>query len=131
MVIDTSALLALLQMEPRAEAIADAVEADAVRLVSAATLLEASIVMAARHGDAGVRLLDRLVEQADVEVVPVTAEHARLGLEAFERFGKGRHPAALNYGDCFSYALARASGESLLCLGEDFPRTDLDRVPLP
>ena len=128
MVIETSAVLAILEAEPEAAAFAEAIERDPVRLVSAASVLEASIVIVARHGDAGARELDLLLLRAQAEVIPVTAEHAALGRDAYSRFGKGRHPAALNFGDCFAYALARASGEPLLFKGEDFGRTDVVAV---
>jgi ribonuclease VapC len=128
MVIDTSALLAILGDEPEAPAFASAIEQDPVRLVSAASVLEASIVVVARHGDSGARELDLLLLKAQAEVVPVTAEHAALGRDAYVRYGKGRHPAGLNFVDCFAYALARASGEPLLFKGDDFGRTDVAAV---
>jgi ribonuclease VapC len=124
-VIDTSAILAILEAEPDAAAFAEAIEMDPVRLVSAATVLEASIVVLARHGDAGARELDLFLLRAQADVVPVTAEHAALGRDAWVRYGKSRHPAGLNFGDCFAYALARASGEPLLFKGQDFRRTDV------
>jgi ribonuclease VapC len=127
-VIETSAVLAILQAEPEAAAFAEAIERDPVRLVSAASVLEASIVIVARYGDAGARELDLFLLKAQADVVPVTAEHAALGRDAYVRFGKGRHPAGLNFGDCFAYALARASGEPLLFKGEDFNRTDVAAV---
>ena len=97
----------------------------AVRRTSAATFLETSTVLESRHGAEGVQLLDLLIESAGVEVVAVDLAQARLARRAFARFGKGRHPAGLNYGDCFAYALARQLGEPLLCKGDDFSRTDL------
>ncbi len=124
MVIDTSALLALLGLEPEAARLAAAIEADATRLVSAATLVEAGIVVESRYGPAGGRELDLLIAKATLHIEPVTAEHAELARDAWRRFGKGRHPASLNYGDCFSYALARATGEPLLFKGDDFTQTD-------
>lgn len=101
------------------------VAADPVRLVSAASLLETSIVVEARHGDPGGRELDLLVHQAGVQVVAVTADHIEIAREAWRRFGRGRHPAGLNFGDCFSYALAQTSGEPLLFKGGDFSQTDI------
>jgi len=127
-VIETSAVLAILDAEPEAAAFAEAIERDPVRLVSAASVLEASIMVVARHGDAGARELDLFLLKAQAEVVPVTAEHAALGRDAYVRYGKGRHPAGLNLGDCFAYALARASGEPLLFKGGDFGRTDVATV---
>ena len=128
MVIDTSALLAILQDEPERRAFTEAIAAAAVRRTSAATVLEASIVMEARHGADGVRWLDLLIESASVDVAAVDVVQARIARRAFADFGKGRHPAGLNYGDCFAYALARQLGEPLLCKGNDFPRTDLTLI---
>jgi ribonuclease VapC len=125
LVIDTSALVALLGMEPEAPRLAQAMEADPLRLVSAATLVEASIVLESRQGEAAVRELDLLLARAGMQIEPVTAEQADLARQAWRRFGRGRHPAALNYGDCFSYALSRATGEALLFKGNDFPQTDV------
>jgi ribonuclease VapC len=128
MVLDTSALLAVLLNEPEAEIFRLAIEADPVRLLSAATLVETSIVIEARVGEAGGHELDRLLQKADVEIVAVDAEQAELARHAFRTFGKGRHAAGLNYGDCFSYALAQSSGEALLFKGGDFGKTDVGVV---
>jgi ribonuclease VapC len=127
-VIDTSALVALLAMEPEAARLAQAIEADPVRLLSAAALVETSIVLESRQGEAAMRELDLLVARAGVQVEPVTVEHAELARQAWRRFGKGRHSAGLNYGDCFSYALSRATGEALLFQGNDFQQTDVVTV---
>lgn len=128
MVLDTSALIAVLLDESDAVAFRLAIEADPVRLLSAATLVETSIVIEARVGEAGGRELDRLLQKADVEVVAVDAEQAELARHAFRKFGKGRHAASLNYGDCFSYALAESRGEPLLFKGGDFAKTDVAAV---
>lgn len=125
MVIDTSALVAILLSEPEQPRFAELIANAGVRLISAATELETSMVIEARRGPAGGRELDLLLHRARVTVVEVTAEQAELAREAWRRFGKGRHPAGLNYGDCFSYALAQVSGEPLLCKGEDFVKTDI------
>ena len=125
MVIDTSAFLAVLQDEPDRRSFTEAIEAAAVRRTSAATFVETSIILESRHGADGVRALDRLLESADIRVVAVDVAQARIARQAFADFGKGRHPAGLNYGDCFAYALARHLGEPLLCRGHDFERTDL------
>jgi len=125
LVIDTSALVALLGMEPEAARLAQAIEGDAVRLLSAATLLESSIVLESRQGEAAVRELDLLLAKAGVQIEPVTAEQAEVARQAWRRFGKGRHGAGLNFGDCFSYALSRVTGEALLFKGKDFPQTDV------
>ncbi len=125
MVVDTSALIALLSMEPEAARLAKAIEADPVRLISAATIVEAGVVIEARYGAEGARELDALISKAALTVEPFTAEHAEIARTAWRRFGRGRHPANLNLGDCFSYALARTSGEPLLFKGHDFAQTDL------
>jgi ribonuclease VapC len=124
-VIDTSALIALLGMEPEAARLAAAIEADGTRLISAASLLEAAVVIESRYGPDGGRELDLLIAKAGLSVEPVTAQQAEIAREAWRRFGKGRHPAGLNFGDCFSYALARVTGEPLLFKGTDFPQTDV------
>jgi ribonuclease VapC len=125
MVLDTSALLAVLLNESEAAAFRLAIEADPVRLLPAATLVETAIVIEARVGEVGGHELDRLLQKADVEVVAVDAEQAELARQAFRMFGKGRHAAGLNCGDCFSYALAQPSGEPLLFKGDDFAKTDI------
>lgn len=126
MVVDTSALVALLGLEPEAERLARALEADPQRLLSAATLVETALVIASRYGEAGERELDLLVAKAGLTVRAVDAQQAAFAREAWRRFGKGRHAAGLNYGDCFSYALAKATGEPLLFKGRDFSRTDIE-----
>jgi ribonuclease VapC len=128
MVLDTSALLALLLDEPEAEEFRAAVEEDTTRLVSAATLLETALVIEVRKGELGGRELDSLIHKAEVVVVPVDAEHVSEARRAYRRFGKGRHAAGLNFGDVFAYALARTSGEPLLFKGDDFAKTDIGRV---
>ena len=131
MVIDTSAFLAILQDEPDRRSFTEAIEAAAVRRTSAATFLEASIVAQSRFGAEGIQRLDMLLESAGIEVAAVDLVQARVARRAFVDFGKGRHPAGLNYGDCFAYALSRQLGEPLLCKGDDFARTDLDLVLPP
>jgi ribonuclease VapC len=128
MVLDTSALLALLLDEPEAEEFRTAVEEDTTRLVSAATLLETALVIEVRKGEPGGRELDALIHKAEVVVVPVDAEHVSEARRAYRRFGKGRHAAGLNFGDVFAYALARTAGEPLLFKGDDFAKTDIGRV---
>lgn len=125
MVLDTSALLAILGDEPERRAFNEAIEAADSRLMSAASFVEISIVIESRHGSEGLRDLDHFLSRAAIELVPVDAEQAQVARLAFSRFGKGRHPAGLNYGDCFSYALSMVSGEPLLYKGEDFSRTDV------
>jgi ribonuclease VapC len=130
MVIDTSAILALLFNEPEADDIEAALDLDTVRLLSAASYLEAAIVVEARLGEAGGREFDLLLHQARIDVATVTPEQAEVARDAWRRYGRGRHKAGLNYGDCFSYALSVVSGEPLLCKGGDFARTDVTRVGL-
>lgn len=125
MVLDTSAIVAILFDEPERFAFNRLIEEAPVRLLSAVSRVETSIVVESRKGRIGRRQLDRLLSVGSIEVVPVTAPLAELACEAHRRFGRGRHPAALNIGDCFVYALAKATGEPLLCKGEDFTRTDL------
>ena len=125
MVLDTSALLAILQNEAeRASFITNIVEAPVCR-ISAASYVEAGIVMQSRNGRAGLHQLMLFLSRANVSIEPVDKEQAELALEAYHRYGKGRHKAALNYEDCFSYALASAKEEPLLYKGTDFSLTDL------
>ncbi len=128
MVIDTSALIALLGMEAEAARVAAALESEATRLISAATVVETGLVIESRYGAQGGRELDLLIAKAELSIQPVTAEQAEVAREAWRRYGKGRHPAGLNFGDCFSYALARTSGEPLLFKGDDFIHTDITAV---
>ena len=125
MVIDASALLAILLGEPEAEELSRSIASDPKRLVSALSALEASIVIHGRKGPAGVRELDLLVHSMGATVVSLDAEQVLLARSAYEKYGKGHHPAALNLGDCCSYALARSSGEPLLFKGNDFSKTDV------
>jgi ribonuclease VapC len=126
MVIDTSAMLAILMREPVADRLVLAVEADRTRLVSAATVVEASMVLLGRYGEVGDPQLDRLLRGIGAEVVLVGEEQVALARDAALRFGRGRHAAALNFGDCFSYALSMARGEPLLFVGDDFSQTDVE-----
>jgi len=130
MVIDTSAILALLFNEPEADDIEIAIDEDPVRLMSAAAGLEAAIVVEARLGAAGGREFDLLLHKTRIDLVAVTREQMEVGREAWRRFGRGHHEANLNVGDCFSYALAAVSGEPLLFKGDDFSKTDIGRVAL-
>ena len=125
MVIDTSALLAILQNESEKDNFINAITDDPVRLLSAASYVEAGIVMEARYKVAGRHQLMLFITLAGISVEEVDGEQAELALDAYRRFGKGNHPAALNYGDCFSYALSAATGEPLLYKGEDFSKTDI------
>ncbi len=125
MVIDSSALVAILLGEPESESFIDAVVGAEVVRISAATFVETSMILESRRGAAGILLLDRWIDDAGIEVVAVDAAQARVARQAFSDFGKGRHQAGLNFGDCFSYALARRLGEPLLAKGDDLPRTDV------
>ena len=130
MVIDSSAIIAVLLNEANATQIAEAIDSGSQRLLSAASLLEASIVIESRKGEAAGRELDLLIYRAAIEVVAVDQDQVEMARIAWRRYGRGRDPAGLNYGDCFSYALARSRGLPLLFQGEDFSRTDIDAVPL-
>ncbi len=125
MIVDSSALVAILLAEPAHEALVDQLARAAVVGVGAPTLAETGTVLTARIGVAGRSLLARLLYEADIETIPYTAAHWPVAVDAFARYGKGRHPAALNFGDCLTYATCRLAGRPLLCTGEDFPRTDL------
>jgi ribonuclease VapC len=128
MVLDSSAVLAVLFDEPERRAFTLSIERDPRRLMSAANVLESALIAEARRGEPAGRELDLLLYRADVQAVPVDAAQVELARSAWRRFGKGRHPAGLNFGDCFAYALAAASGEPLLFKGEDFTRTDIAAV---
>jgi len=126
MVIDSSAIVAILLGEAEAERLAAAIEAGSPRLLSAASLVEASIVIETRKGEAGGRELDLFLYRAALEVVPVDQRQAEIARGAWREYGKGRHAAGLNYGDCFAYALAKATGSALLFKGNDFSQTDIE-----
>ncbi len=125
MVIDTSAFAAIFFAEPERQKFLAAITAAGTRLVSAATVLETGIVLEARQGEAAGREFDLFVIRENMQVVPVDADQSDLARSAWRRYGKGRHPAALNFGDCFVYALAKSSGEPLLAKGTDFSQTDI------
>jgi ribonuclease VapC len=127
MVIDTSAIVAIALNEPDAAELELRIADDPVRLISAATVLETTIVLETRLGDAGGREFDLWLLKVGAEVIPVDAEQIDAARRAWRRYGKGRHPAGLNYGDCFSYALALTRGEPLVFKGEDFAKTDINR----
>ncbi len=126
MIIDTSALLAILLGEPDAGRYEDAIAGAWPLRMSAIALLEAAMVVESRGGAKAGHELDVLLEKAAVELVPVTSEHANAARHAWRRFGKGNHRAALNLGDCFAYALAKTTGEPLLFKGKDFTHTDIE-----
>jgi ribonuclease VapC len=130
MVIDSSALIAILHGEPEAPAFLEAIQADPRRVVSAVTKLEAVMVAVGQRGLAGGGDLDRLLTRIRATIVPFDDAQADIAREAFARFGKGRHKAALNFGDCAAYALAMLEAEPLLCKGADFAATDVAAVEL-
>lgn len=127
-VVDTSALTAILENEEDAGACAESIAAADPPLISAATLVELGVVMLNRHGPKAATLVDALILEAGFQVESVTRQQAQLAREAYTHYGKGRHRAGLNYGDCFSYALAKATGLPLLFKGRDFGLTDIPAV---
>ena len=126
MIVDSSALLAVLFREPDAERYEAALGAAPACRMSLANVFETSIVWEGRGGSAAAHRFDLFMEQVGIEMVPVTAEHVTAARQAWRRFGKGNHPAALNFGDCFAYALAEVTGEPLLFKGDDFALTDIE-----
>jgi ribonuclease VapC len=129
MVVDTSAVVAILRQESGAEELLRRLTAAGSRRISAASLLEAAIVLESMSGERGGEQLDLFLARAQIEVEPVTAEHVRIARKAWRRYGKGTgHAARLNFGDCFSYALAQSLGEELLYKGADFAHTDIARA---
>lgn len=129
MVIDTSAIIAVLCDEPERRHFNELIEADPTRLVSAASMLESAIVLGARFGRGGVDDLEAFIAQAGIAVRAFTASQARLASDAYQRYGRGNHRANLNFGDCFAYALAQETGEPLLFKGKDFAQTDVTPAP--
>ena len=125
MIIDTSAVLAILFQESDRAEFALKIKHGNPRLMSAATLLEAAMVVEGRGGAAAGADLESFLRSAEIELVPVTLEQTETARVAWRRFGKGNHPARLNFGDCFSYALSKTTGEPLLFKGDDFAQTDI------
>jgi ribonuclease VapC len=125
-VIDTSAMMAILHDEPERRAFVDAIETAETRSLSVASFLETSMIVESRFGAEGVRDLDLFIGKAEIQLVAVDAEQAHVARQAFRQFGKGRHAAGLNFGDCFSYALARVLFEPLLYKGDDFANCDIE-----
>jgi uncharacterized protein with PIN domain len=130
-IVDSSAIVAILQDEPEASDFAEALAAADRRIMSAASYLELSMVMIDRRGAAAAQPIDRFLSGSLISIAAFNEEQARLAREAFMRFGKGRHKASLNFGDCMTYALARREGLPVLCKGTDFPATDIEVVPMP
>ncbi|NKB16511.1 MAG: type II toxin-antitoxin system VapC family toxin [Sphingomonadales bacterium] len=126
MVIDSSAVLAILQDEPERRQRNEPIAADPVRLLSAASCLEVGNIIGDRLGYEGARDLRYFLSETAMRIVPVTEAQAELARDAYRRYGRGNHPAALSFGDCFAYALAKTRGERLLFKGEDFTKTDIE-----
>ncbi len=130
MIVDTSALIAILRAEPEARAFAKAIESETVRRISAVSYVEAAAVIDSARDPIASRRFDDLIRDASLQIEPVTESQARIAREAYRDFGRGSgHPARLNFGDCFAYALAKAKNEPLLFKGEDFARTDIEPGP--
>jgi ribonuclease VapC len=128
MIIDSSAILAVIRKEPGYERIVHELAASPATRIGAPTRLEAGIVLTARLGPRGKTALARFLQENSIETVAFDEAHAGVALDAYSRFGQGRHPASLNFGDCCTYAVAAIAGEPLLCLGDDFAQTDLALV---
>ena len=125
LVVDTSAAVAVILGEPGSDVLAARLEEASARLMSAAIRVELGIVIEARLGPAGQDVVERFLRDATVDIVPVDADLASRAMSGWRRYGKGRHPAGLNFGDCFTYALAERTGHPVLCTGEDFAATDI------
>ncbi len=125
MILDTSSLVAVIAEEPDAELYIEAISRAPLCRISAGNFLELSIVIESQFGSDVLRQCDALFRRVGIVIEPVTVEHIHVARQAYHDFGKGRHPAGLNFGDCFAYALARATGEPLLFKGGDFGKTDI------
>lgn len=130
MVIDTSALVAIFLAEPERKLLLDLVLQAETRMISAATVLETGIVLEAKRGESAGREFDLFLVRANLQVVAVDSEQTEIARSAWRKYGKGRHPAALNFGDCFAYALAKFAGQPVLAKGTDFAATDIEVCPL-
>jgi ribonuclease VapC len=128
LVVDTSAAVAVITGEPGSDELAVHLENAVARMMSAAIRVELGIVIEARLWPAGQDVVDRFMRDAKIDIVPVDADLAARAMSGWRRYGKGRHPAGLNYGDCFTYALAERTGHPVLCTGNDFAATDLPVV---
>jgi ribonuclease VapC len=128
MILDTSAILAVVFKEPGFEELLEKIVDAPIVAAGTATLAETGIVLHARLGHAAHGLLERLLDELSIEEIPFGSIHWREAVDAYRRFGKGFHPAGLNFGDCLTYATAQLSGEPLLFVGSDFARTDVESV---
>lgn len=126
MVIDTSAIVAILRSEPEAARLEGALVSDSIRLVPATCVLEARMVLVSRRGEHALAEIDLWLRKIEADIIPVDAELVDLATQAWLTYGKGRHPAALNFADCLSYALAKRADEPLLFIGKDFAQTDIE-----
>ncbi len=124
MILDSSALVAIVLQEPDAEHLLERMRNASHLAIGAATLLETGIVLSARLNEDARGLLARLLQESGIAVLHVTEAHFGIAMDAWLRYGRGRHPASLNFGDCLSYAMSVVAGEPLLCVGDDFPQTD-------
>ena len=131
MIVDSSALLAIILGEPEAEAMTASISGTSARRISAANWLETALVVDGRSSPVASAQFDELIATLEIEIVPVDAPVATLARAAHRQFGRGNHPARLNFGDCMSYALAKARGEPLLFKGNDFPQTDVEPALRP
>jgi ribonuclease VapC len=127
-VIDPSAILAIIFAEPEEEVFLNLISQSPICYLSSPGYVEISVVLGTRYGNKAVENLDSLLQELSISVTPFSPEQARLATQAFLQFGKGRHPAKLNMGDCFSYALSKSLGQPLLFKGNDFSQTDVDKV---
>jgi ribonuclease VapC len=128
MIVDASAIIAILRGESDGPSLAQSLEQAPVRRISAATYVEAAVVTDGSQNPVLSRRFDDLLRDGEIVIEPVTAEQAKIAREAYRDFGKGRHRAGLNFGDCFAYALAKVTGEPLLFKGDDFRHTDIEAV---
>lgn len=128
MVIDTSAIVAIIRSEPEAARLENALVSDPVRLVPATCVLEGRMVLVSRRGEHALAEIDLWLRKIEADIIPVDTELVDLATQAWLTYGKGRHPAALNFADCFSYALAKRADEPLLFIGRDFAQTDIEAV---
>ena len=124
MIIDSSALVAIVLQEPEADRLLQRMRDASYLAIGAATLLKTGIVLSARLREDARGLLARVLQESGITVVDVTEAHFGVAMDAWLRYGKGRHPASLNFGDCMSYAISVVAGAPLLCIGDDFPQTD-------
>lgn len=130
MIVDSSALVAVLLREPGHESVLTCLTSADTLAAGGPTLAETGIVLAARLGVVGRTLLARFVQESGLEIVPCGSRHWGVAVDAFLRYGKGRHPAGLNFGDCLTYSVAHVADQPLLCVGDDFAKTDLRLVEL-